>query len=90
MRLGCCCVVRNSGAVGASVNERLSGHVVAPQDKPTTHSMELEPMSTNIEALIKKAGDADDPLHAMQYAQAALNAANAERVIVDTKQADKK
>jgi len=52
--------------------------------------MEIEPMSKDVERLIEKASEEKDPLHAMQFAQAALNAANAERVMVDTKQADKK
>jgi len=34
-------------------------------------------MKTNVETLIKKASEAAEPDHAMKFAQAALNAANA-------------
>jgi len=43
-------------------------------------------MSNNtqdIEKIIEKASKEDDPLRAMQFTQAALNAANAVRVLAD-------
>ncbi len=44
----------------------------------------------HVETLIKKATEEKNPLNAMQFTQAALNAANAQRVLVDTKEAEKK
>ena len=41
-----------------------------------------------IQLLIEQAADTPVPLHAMQFAQAALNAANALLVLVDIKRAD--
>lgn len=46
------------------------------------HQMELEPMSEEIKALIKKASADHSSIAAMQFSQAALNAANAEAVMV--------
>jgi hypothetical protein len=52
--------------------------------------MELEPMSEDdVKSLIKKADEASNALDAMQYTQAAVNAANALRVLVDTKEVEK-
>lgn len=39
----------------------------------------------HVKALIKKAAEAESPLEAMQYAQAAVNAANALAVLHNTK-----
>lgn len=39
---------------------------------------------THVETLIKKAGDATDAAQAVNFAQAALNAANALRVLAET------
>ena len=44
----------------------------------------------HVEDLIEKATKEKNPLHAMQYTQAALNAANAMRVLVDKKEAEKR
>ena len=44
----------------------------------------------HVEALIKKAAADEIPLRAMQFTQAALNAANALRVLVDTREAEKR
>lgn len=44
--------------------------------------MELEPMSDEVTVLIKKASAENGSLAAMQFSQAALNAANAEAVMV--------
>ena len=42
-----------------------------------------------IKSLIKKADErADDPISALQFSQAALNAANALRVLVDIRRAE--
>lgn len=41
-----------------------------------------------VKSLIEKAASAANPLYAMQYSQAAVNAANAQRVLVDTKEAE--
>jgi hypothetical protein len=41
------------------------------------HPLELEPMEKNVEALIEKAAKATSAAEAMQFAQAACNAANA-------------
>lgn len=43
--------------------------------------MELEPMKEHVQTLIKKAAQATEPHQAMQYAQAALNVANAIAVL---------
>ena len=40
----------------------------------------------HVEALIKKAEADKNPLHAMQFTQAALNAAHALRILVDTRE----
>jgi hypothetical protein len=42
-------------------------------------------MKKDVEALIKKAAQTDNPAHAQQFAQAALNAANALCVLGDAK-----
>ena len=44
----------------------------------------------HVEALIKKAAVDRLPLHAMQFTQAALNAAHALCVLVDTREAEKR
>lgn len=68
----------------------LRGHVVAPPYKSTTHLMELEPMSSEVKELISKAAKTDDALQAMQFSQAAVNAANALRQVADTEANAKK
>jgi hypothetical protein len=43
--------------------------------------MEVEPMDANVKALLDKAAQATEPHHAMNFAQAALNAAHALQVL---------
>lgn len=43
-------------------------------------------MDTNVEALLKKAAEAKEPHFAMNFAQAALNAAHALQVMQQVKQ----
>lgn len=43
-----------------------------------------------VQSLIRKAADALEPLAAMQFSQAAVNAANAERILVDAREAEKR
>ena len=47
-------------------------------------------MKNEVEKMIKSASEEKDPLKAMQFAQAALNAANAHRVLIDAKMAEQK
>lgn len=45
--------------------------------------------NNEVQVLIEKAASADEPLAAMQYSQAALNAANALRAGIDGRQVEK-
>ena len=47
-------------------------------------------MDKIVDALAKKAGEADKAHDALQFSQAACNVANAQRVLVDTKAQEKK
>jgi hypothetical protein len=47
-------------------------------------------MEKTIEALVKKAGEAKESFQALQFSQAACNAANALRVLIDARQLSKK
>lgn len=46
--------------------------------------------NSEVQTLIKKAAEAVEPLAAMQYSQAAVNAANALRTGVDMREAEKR
>lgn len=43
----------------------------------------------HVETLLEKASKAEDAVHAMNFAQAACNAANALRVLADSKRGEK-
>lgn len=49
----------------------------------------MDTIETVVEALVKKAGEAAKSDDALKFSQAACNAGNARRVLIDARQAEK-